>query len=168
MSETASFLSGIETALKPLIEAEKGQLNIATDVDDALQLLVTAPNRFRVVLTWDGFGDHPEAINGVNQMRFLVIVQQARGMSKDPSDSLHRQAHQVGEPPFLDRLEQVSGWFRALRFPGRNCSCEGLALTDSNWVGDAPAKTRAHALTFSLVVAHPPLPPAISLPNPNE
>lgn len=166
MSQSGDILRLVESALKPLIEGEKGELNIATDVGHAMEILATAPNRWRVVMTWEGYGDHPASKSGMAQSNFLVVLHHNPGLAKDPAKSLHTEAHSTGEPSFLDRLEQVSALMRALRFPGRNMDCDGFALTDSQWVADTPGNTRAHALTLSIQTALPAISQTILIPAP--
>jgi hypothetical protein len=166
MSQSGEILRLTEAALKPLVEAQSGSLDVAVDLDHAMKILATSPKTFRVIMTWEGYSDHPTSRNGMANSNFLVILHHNPGLAKDPATSLHTQAHEVGELSFLARLEQVSAWFRALRFPGRGMDCDGFVLTDSQWAAETPGNTRAHAMTFTIQTALPSFSETIIIPAP--
>lgn len=64
-----------------------------------------------------------------------------------------------GRAAFLARMETLSKWCRALRWPGDTAEYEsgideaGLTLDDSSWVSDTGKTTLAHGLTWSLQYA---------------
>ena len=166
MSTPASLLQNIEDALSPIIAAAGGEYHAASTLEHALEILSTSPKKWRVIATFEGYGDHPGAKNGINEARFLFIVHAATGLRAKPGANVHRVSPSE-RLAFLDLLETVSGNLRALRWPdGFGVDCAGLVLSDSNWITDAPGKSIAHQMTFSLTMALPPLPPVIVVPVP--
>lgn len=153
MSTSYSILRDIENTLRPLIEADKGKLDVADDLDDALKQLAQSPKGWRVVLLWDGHLSHGEARHGMTRAGLTTFLQMDKGMSIKPS--VHRPAAS-GRAAFLTRLETLSQWCRALRWPAdtpeyeSGIDCAGLVLEDSSWVSAAKDKTLAHGLSWSL------------------
>lgn len=166
MSQASDILRLIEAAITPLIEAEGGKLDTATDIDHVMQILRNSPERFRVIQAWEGYGDHPNSRHGMATSNFLVTLQQSTGLQKDPARSLHTSAHNSGDDSFLDLVEKISALYRALRFPGRGMDCDGFSLTDSQWVADTPSGTRALAMTFSIATSLPNISQTILIPAP--
>lgn len=163
MPTAATILSNITTALRPLIEAEKGRLDVAVDKEDALGRLADRPaGAWRVILLWDGHGGHPNAAHGMSNARLTTFLHQNMGMPQRIEGKLI-----TGAESFLARTEQLSKWCRALRWPdGHGIACEGLALEDSDWVLDTPATTRAHGLSWTLEYALDYQPAPIVIPAP--
>ena len=167
MATPESLLQNIEDALSPLVAGIKGKLDVAEDLDRAMSRLANAPKHWRMILLWNGYGDHDQARNGMNSHLFTVIIHQNLGMSRVVGKPVHRAGHGNDTQSFMDLLKQVSGWMRALRWPnGHNVVCEGMALNDSQWVSDVPKVSRAHALNFSLDAALEDLPDLIVIPAP--
>lgn len=162
MATAASLLTDISTALRPLIQAEQGRLDVASSLDHALEILGTAVNRWRVVLLWNGHGSHQAAIHGMSSARFTTFIHQSLGLPMTVGDKVFK-----GDAAFLARMEQVSRWCRALRWPdGHGVACEGLALEDSEWVDQPPKHTAAHGLTWALEYALEYQPTTIVIPAP--
>jgi len=156
MSTSYSILTDIENALRPLIEADGGRLDVASDIDDALEQLSHSPKGWRVVLLWDGHQSHPEGRRGMSRAGVTTFLQMNTGMTK--KSIVHRPGA-GGRAAFLTRMETLSKWCRALRWPGDSETYQsgvdeaGLVLEDSSWVSAAGKTTLAHGLTWSLQYA---------------
>lgn len=166
MSHPAVILNTIKSAIEPIVSDDGGRVEVASTLEHALEILAVAPSSWRLILTFEGYGGHPAAENGMNEARYLVILHVNNGLLNDAGSRLYEDG--PGERlSFLSRLEEVSGMFRALRWPdGYNVNCAGLALDTSEWIADAPGNTTAHALTFTLEGALPSLPDIIAIPAP--
>lgn len=148
-------MRAVEDTLKPLVTGLDGELHIATDPEHAVELLVTSPAKWRVILGWPGWGDHPQGREGMGTHRLYAIVQVAKGLTIDPARMLHR-----GRPslpgPMMGLLETVSTWFRAMRFPnGCGFDCAGFALVGSAWLEIEDVETKQHQLDFEIQAALP-------------
>lgn len=165
--DSDTFLVAIEDTLAPLITSLGGVLDVATDPDHALEILQTAPARFRVILGWPGYGDHPEALHGIATERIYLIIQAAKGLPMRAGNILHRD-RRMGEP-LMGLIEQASKWMRAMRFPnGSGFDHKGFALTGSAWLADIEGvETKQHQLDFSVVCALPAHPSVIPIASPN-
>lgn len=162
-----AFLRAMEDTLRGLVTGLGGVLDVATDPDHALELLQTTPARWRAILGWPGYGDHPEALHGVATERVYVIVQAAKGLPMRAGDLLHREGR-MGEP-LMGLIESVSKWMRAMRFPaGSGHDPKGFALTGSAWLSDIEGvETKQHQLDFSVVCALPVHPTSIVVSTPS-
>jgi len=143
---SASLLTAMAAAIRPRVLAASGGLELAESLEEARDFLASAPSRWRMVLLWDGYGSHPAAREGMASHQVTAVIQQVRGLGSERSAKLLT---------FSDRIEQVSGWIRALRFPdGSEADPYGFSLTDSRWL-ETVKTARAHALSFSLATALP-------------
>lgn len=142
----SALIAASALALAPLIAAAGGEGMTAASMDEAVAFLSAAPNRFRVIFVWPGYGSHPAAREGMANHRLTAVVQAPRGLG----------GNRPGDGQAFDALvEQVSAWTRALRFmDGWDCDHAGWSLESSAWI-DAPKTTRAHALTFEMAGALP-------------
>ena len=146
MATPASILKDIETALGPLIKAEKGELDVASDLDHALEKLATKVKGWRVVLLWDGHGPHELADKGASFCRLTTYIHVNLGLALPVGGKIYQ-----GDDSVIARIEQVSKWCRALRWAhGHNVECSGLVLQDSDWVSAVQKQTRAHGLSWTL------------------
>lgn len=155
------MLRCVENTLAPLVAAQLGQLDVASDPEHAIEMLATAPPKWRLILGWPGYGGHPDAILGMGQHRIFAIVQAPKGLPVRHADTLHRSGP-AGAPPLLSRIETVSRWFRAMRFPdGCGVDSKGWALEGSNWLLVPEIETRQHQLDFVAAAALPAEPTVI-------
>lgn len=145
---SAVLLRATAAAILSRVTAAGGVLESAESLEEARDFLAAAPARWRIILLWEGYGAHAAAREGMTTHQVTAVVQQLRGLPAAAAPKLLS---------FSDRIEQVSGWIRSLRFPdGAECDSAGFALSDSRWL-ETVKSTRAHALTFSLVAALPAL-----------
>lgn len=153
----SALIAASALALSPLIAAAGGESMTAASMDEAVAFLSAAPNRFRVIFVWPGYGSHPAAREGMANHRLTAVVQAPRGLGPD----------RPGSGASFDALvETVSAMVRALRFPdGWEVDNAGWALESSGWI-EAPKTTRAHALTFEMAGALPSRSALIPVPLP--
>ena len=154
--DSDALMRSLEAALAPLAAAAGGALDVASDPQDAMEMLAVAPARWRVVIAFYGYAGHSEQRLGMGTARVQAVVQRAKGLQSKHGADVHSEAR-GGVPPMLALVELVSAWFRALRPPvGRNCDVAGFSLSSSAWlVLDSP-QTRQHQLVFDLELALPP------------
>lgn len=150
------LLLGLESYLRPLVEAERGSLQVARSLQHARGMLSTAPKQWSLILHYEGTAPHPQALGGMTYHRVATVIQQAAGLALDRGAAIHRTA--AGAEPFLRRIEQVSAWMRALKFPdGLEADPAGFSLEESDWV-ETTEHALAHSLSFQLEAALPAFP----------
>jgi hypothetical protein len=165
MRSPAAIIQDIETALTPFVTADGGVIDVATDIAHAMQILATAPAKYRVVLVWDGYGSHKDARHGVASHRINTILHVNLGLAKSPGDKIYKTSI-AGQPSFIWRMERLSQLMRSMRWPdGTGVDHAGLALQDSDWVQDTPANTTAHVFNWSLDQALESWPSLIVIPT---
>ena len=146
---SSSLLAAVSHALTPRVIAAGGVCDVAESMDEAVVFLAAAPVRWRLVLLWDGYGSHAAARQGMTYHNVTAVVQQLRGL---PATGLATTAKLLA---FSDRIEIVSAWMRALRFPdGQEADAAGFSLLDSRWLQTVD-KARAHSLSFQIQAALP-------------
>ncbi len=146
---SSALLSAVSAALHPRVSAAGGVCDVAESMDEAVVFLAAAPVRWRLILLWDGYGSHAHAREGMTYHNVTCVIQQLRGL---PAAGLATTAKLLA---FSDRIESVSAWMRALRFPdGQDADIAGFSLTESRWL-QTVEKARAHSLSFQLQAALP-------------
>jgi hypothetical protein len=143
---SSALIAAVSAALASRVAAAGGVADIAESMDEAVAYLAGGTTRWRLILLWDGYGSHPAAREGMTTHQITAVIQQARGLPAAAGPKLLA---------FAERIEQVSAWIRAMRFPdGCEADQAGFSLADSRWL-EAPKATRAHMLNFSLAAALP-------------
>lgn len=157
MMTADEMLRCVENTLAPLVATALGTLDVASSPDHAIELLTTAPPKWRLILGWPGYGGHPDAVLGMGSHRIYAIIQGPAGLPARAGDVLHKQGP-AGAPPLMARIETVSMWFRAMRFPdGCGVDSKGWALEGTNWLEVEGLETKQHQLDFTLAAALPAL-----------
>jgi hypothetical protein len=152
--DSSQLINATYTGLKPLVEAQGGGIQIAESQEAALKFLEAAPNRWRIILFWEGFGSHPQAREGLTSHQVATLIQQPTGLNKKPGEILTNPLPS-GAQPFSKRIQQVIGWMTSMRFPdGTNADPAGYALDSSQWV-PAATGTQAHVISWKLDAALP-------------
>jgi hypothetical protein len=147
-------LRAVEDALRPLVTGLGGGLDVASDPDHALELLKTAPSKWRLILGWPGFGDHPSAREGMGSHRIYLVIQVAKGLSVKPGDLLHRGRASLPGGPMGALIDVTGRWVRALHFPdGSGVDHAGFAQQGSAWLEIDGISTKQHQLDFSAACA---------------
>lgn len=160
----AALITATESALLPLAEATDGSVVVAETLEQARTFLMAAPSRWRIILHWEGHGDHEAARAGMTYHQVATVVQAPRGLALRPDPTKQRA---TGTPSFAARLAAVTGWMTAMRFPnGTGADSAGFALAGSQWLETVP-NYAAHALNWRLAAALPGYPATIVLQFPH-
>lgn len=121
----ALILTSLEDALKPLVAAEKGILDVSETPNDTLALLCKSPNKWRCILQWAGH-DGDEDTHGTSKTGSVaVIIQAAKGLQLDRGADAHRSRGDDARP-ILELVSLVNNWIRGILFTDE----EGELLTD--------------------------------------
>lgn len=148
----AQLINAVEAALTPLVEAEGGKVEIAQSLERARTALGNGPGRWRVILHWEGYGDHEHARMGMTNHQIATVIQAPNGLAKNQSATKDRPDTTKA---FSHYLECVSAWMRAMRFPnGTNADSAGFQLANSQWLDTVPTHN-AHVIAWRLPAAHP-------------
>lgn len=160
----AQLIRAVAAALTPLAAAEGGQVEVAATLEQARKFMAAAPRGWRIVLHWEGFGDHPEARNGMTSHQVATVIQAPAGLDilKDPTAD-----KPGGGKGFHHFITLVDGWMRALRFPnGTGADLAGFQLGNSQWLETVPSHA-AHVITWRLDAALPGFSQTIPLSFPH-
>lgn len=148
----AQLINAVEAALIPLAVAAGGKVVVAESVEEAQAFLGAKPNRWRIILHWEGFGEHPLARQGVTYHQVATVIQAPRGLVHDSGPTKTKPS---GDPGFHHFIELVSSWMRALRFPdGTGADDAGFATAGSQWLPTVPG-CAAHSINWQLEAAEP-------------
>lgn len=158
------LIAAVAAALTPRVAAMQGTIEVAESLEEARKMLEAAPGRWRLILHWEGFGEHPEARMGMTVHQVATVIQAPRGLAHKPSPIA---ASPTGRPPFSSYIRTVSEWMTAMRFPnGTGADVAGFAPAGSLWLSTVP-NFAAHALNWKLDAALPPFPETIPLEFPH-
>lgn len=156
--------AAVAAALAPRVAAMAGVLEVAESLEEARKFLESAPGRWRLILHWEGFGEHPEARHGMVIHQVATVIQAPRGLAHKPSPIA---ASPTGRPAFSSYIRAVSDWLTAMRFPnGTGADSAGFAPAGSLWLATVP-NFAAHALNWKLDAALPAFPETIPLVFPH-
>lgn len=146
------LMVAVETALAPRVAAAKGEVIVAESLDQARKFLEGAPKRWRVILHWEGYGEHPSARLGMVTHQVATVIQAPRGMPVKPSPI---KAGPSGQVPFSHYIRDVTMWMTAMRFPdGTGADDAGFSPAGSLWL-ETLAGFAAHVLNWRLDAALP-------------
>ena len=148
----AQLINAVESAISPRIIAAKGRVEVAESLEQAHAFLASAPNGWRLILHWEGYGEHPEARAGMTVHQVATVIHAPRGLpaSKDPTKD-----KPGANPGFHHYVTLVTGWMCAMRFPnGTGADVAGFAPAGSQWLETLPGYA-AHVLNWKLDVAIP-------------
>lgn len=113
--DASTILNAVEAYLAPLVVANKGSLVAAETLEDAIELLTMAPDKWRAIITLDG--DQPnEAVNaaGLTTAQLVAYVQAPKGMEV-PRRSLSHANRRDGTPSFFARRDWLIRKIRGLK-----------------------------------------------------
>lgn len=148
------LINAVAAALAPRVTAAGGTLEVVESLEQARAFLAAAPNRWRLILHWEGYGDHEKARYGMTTHQVATVIQQPRGLNHKPGENLTNPLPS-GAQPFSYRLGQVADWMMALRFPdGTEADNAGFAMSGSQWLETDP-KAMAHVINWRLDAALP-------------
>lgn len=159
----STLLLAVETALKPIVEALNGSVEMCVTPVDVLEKLKVSPEKWRCLVSWDG-GDNFNPFGSADKTRIQVVIQAARGLAFDPGQAILR-GNEVSSA-LLDKIEAVQGAVRSFRFYSNEELTEfntqvdntkGFVPVSSGWIAGAdeiPA-TRNAFLLFQIERAIP-------------
>lgn len=158
------LINAVEVALAPRVKAAEGQLIVAESLETARTFLDSAPRRWRLILHWEGFGEHEAARMGMVTHQVAAVIQAPRGMDNQTTPTKPGPAKQV---PFSYYIHAVMTWLTALRFPdGTGADSAGFAPAGSQWLQTLPGFS-AHVTNWKLDAALPPFDLTIPLEFPH-
>ena len=158
----SQLLNSVHAALLPRVTAAGGTLELAQSLAEARLFLEAAPNRFRIILHWEGFADHAKARLGMTTHQVATVIQQRKSLAIKPGDVLTRPGP-AGEPPIGDRIEMLRKWMCSMMFPnGTGVDVAGFVLSGSQWL-ETLQGFQAHALSWHLDAAQDPYQEPINL-----
>lgn len=148
------LINSVANALRPRVAGAGGELVVAESLEKAHAFLTAAPNRWRLILHWEGFGDHEAAREGMTSHQVATVIHQRDGLVHRPGENLTNPLPS-GASPFSERITTVVSWMTALRFPnGTGADVAGFAMAGSQWLA-ADKQSTAHVLNWRLDAALP-------------
>ena len=120
--------------LEAYVAAQKGQLSVANDPFEVIELLGESPTGFRVIILWEGDEDATgQPLAGIVNNTIAVIVSHNRGLRMWKGENLHKDYGD--QPALLTRLADLRAQIRAYEWPED--------LTDSHllYLGTQPETT---------------------------
>lgn len=158
------LIAAMSTALAHRVAAMSGTLEVAESLEEAQKFLESAPGRWRLILHWEGFGEHENAREGMTSHQVATVIQAPRGLTHRPSPI---EASPTGRPAFSAYIRTVMDWITAMRFPnGTGADVAGFAPTGSQWL-TTTSGFAAHVLNWRLDAAIPPFAQHIPLTFPH-
>jgi hypothetical protein len=158
-----ALINSVAAALKPRAQQVGMDVEVALDLESAEAFLNAAPNRPRLILHWEGFGDHALSRQGMTIHQLATVIQMAKGLGHRPGTRLTNPGP-YGQVPFSTRIEQVTGWMTGMRFPdGTQADWAGFSLAGSQWITTAVKTQQCHGFNWRLDAALPPPPEEILL-----
>lgn len=158
------LIASMESALTPRVAALNGVLEVAESLEQARTFLESAPGRWRLILHWEGHGEHPEGRMGMTTHQVATVIQAPRGLAHKPSPIAPSA---TGRPAFSSYIRTVTEWITAMRFPdGTGADVAGFSPAGSQWLATAPGYA-AHVLNWKLDAALPPYSTCIPLAFPH-
>ena len=153
------LLRALQGALQPTVEADKGSLVVAHDVNQYLELLASSPARWRAIIAFEreeSFGDQGGQRGGLVHGTFFATVQMHKDFSIRAGDDFAH--HRTGEPPILMRSEQLIAMIRGCTFPDDRTDVDhefGFLFQGREWVEQPDAEKTLHrALQARLVLGY--------------
>lgn len=133
--DAATFLAAVETALRPLVVAAGGQLDVADDPDHVIDLLqAAAPRGWRVIISYGGDqARNVDTAPGIVTMSINTTIQAARGLSIDINSAAHR-TNSAGREPLLALASLVSRWVRGLSGSHPDIAKDAMGFQNQQWL----------------------------------
>lgn len=142
------LLRALQDALQPVIEADKGTLVVAHDVNQYLDTLASSPSRWRAILGFEreeSFGDQGGQRGGLVHGTFFATVQMHKDFSIRSGDDFAKS--RTGEPPILVRSEQLVAMIRGCTFPDERTDVDhefGFLFVGREWVEQTDGDKMLH------------------------
>ncbi len=142
----------LEDGLSPVVSAHGGELCMASDPDDIIELLASSqPKGWRLIIGWAGesavdVDDAP----GIEDLRLTATVQAARGMGIDKGSSTFRETAS-GRASLHALAHQVDLWFRGFTGTTKgDVDHRGFRKVSSDWLVIDDIPTRQITTTYRL------------------
>lgn len=125
------LLTSLDSALRPLIEAERGVLHVSESPEETISLLSVKPDGFRAVLQWQG-EDGDDDTHGTSALaRIAIVLQVARGLRADRGADAHRPADGIVDAkPILHLSDSIKKFLFGLVFVDEEAEEEGTLRSD--------------------------------------
>lgn len=150
--DSATFLTSLETGLRPAVLALKGALDVASDPDHVLDLLATSPAGFRVILSFGGDeAVDPDNSPGIVRWTLQTTVQVARGFALDPGAVAHK-LNAAGREPLLALAATMSRHIRGFSGAHPDLHESGFRHVSKNWLVVEGISTRQLMLTHRCIL----------------
>lgn len=160
----SQLITAVKGAISTRIAAEGGKVVVAESLEEAHAFLEAAPNGWRLILHWEGYGEHPEARMGMTVHQVATVIQAPRGLPRDKDPTKDKPG---GAKGFHHYITTVSDWMCAMKFPnGTGADNAGFAPAGSQWLQTVPG-FGAHVLNWKLNAALPPYTQNITLSFPH-
>lgn len=160
----AQLMTAVTAAARAEVGAQGGQVEMAESMEEVQAFMAASPRSWRLILHWEGLGEHPSARQGMVYHQVATVIQAPRGLMKSPSPL---QASPTGTRPFSDYIDLATSFMVALRFPnGTGADSAGFAPAGSQWLETTP-NFAAHVLNWKLTAALPPFTRTIPLVFPH-
>lgn len=131
--------------LEALVTANGGVFAASETVAQTLSMLVQGPGRWRCILQWQR---EDPAQRGENELKVLVVVQQAIGLSiKSGEDVTVKRGDDLA---LLPRANQVFAWLRAVTFDNPDIDKPPLSQGKTQWLADPSFPTRQISAEFAI------------------
>lgn len=150
------IFAGLAAYLEPRVKAAGGVFSPSDTVDATLGLLAQAPTSWRCILQWQREDDTPNR----NEMRarFLLIIQQGKGLSVNTADGLTLFGASAPQPPLLQRFNTAAAWLRAVVFANTDVRQQPIKQINAQWLNDPTFPTRQISGEFEIFYALQPVP----------
>ncbi len=149
------LLLAVSAALTAPVAALGGNVELAASPEHALQMLTVSPPKFRCILVWPGYANHPASNVGMGTDQMEIVLQFANGLHVNPAQNA-MLSRPNGRSPQLTIIDAVRRMVCALRLPvDAGCDPHGYTLVNSQWLTIENIATEQHQLTFTLERALP-------------
>ena len=138
------ILVALGNHLQNLATAEGGTVDLSGTPASTLEMLRQGPARWRIIIQWLRMDQISQA--SAFAMRFLVIVQQGKGLHLQPGRDV--QTDRQGDPALLTRLHQVIDWVRAVRFESASIDSNDMNPKAAYFLVDPDNPSRQAAAEF--------------------
>ncbi|MBB5351105.1 hypothetical protein HNR46_001339 [Haloferula luteola] len=148
----ATVLRVLDEGLRPAVEAIGGDLHIATDPEDVIEIIcAAAPRGWRLILAYGG----EQAVDvdqapGIHDLTITTTVQAATSFQLRSGQHTFRPTP-AGRSALLDLAHQVDLWFTG--FTGTvagDILCNGFRRTSRDWLAIENQPTRQLLASYRL------------------
>ena len=140
------LFNALAAYLEPKVKKERGVFAPAETVAETLAMLAQGPGQWRCILQWQR--EDPTGNRGEMEMKFLVIIQQSKGLGVMPgADMMIKRAN---DDALLTRANQVWRWVRMITFDNPDIDKTPIAQGKTQWLTDPSFPTRQISAEFGI------------------